>query len=197
MLKWIKSLCSPSSFKDGPPHNEPSIVEVSDDEFMAALDRVMVEHGTALKRLEGVKWPATLAGLTNHNPHKPSEHFTWHEVACRDKARTLPPAEILQNVYAAADMMERIRVLFGGAPITVNSWYRSPARNRAVGGAKNSMHMTGGAVDFTIDGFTPTQVFSRLKKARDSGKIEIGGLGLYAKTGFVHADIGKVRTWRG
>lgn len=186
MLKWIKSLFSPSSFKDSPPHNEPSIVEVSGDEFMAALDRVMVEHGTTLKRLGDAKWPETLAELTDANPKRPREHFTWHEVACLDKARTLPPSEILQNVYAAADMMERIRALFGGAPITVNSWYRSSEYNRQVGGAKNSQHVMGGAVDFTVAGFTPAQVQRKVRA--NAGKLGVKGLGCYK--GFTHCDIG-------
>ncbi len=37
----------------------------------------------------------------------------------------------------------------GGAPIVINSGYRSPAVNAAVGGARNSQHLTGCAADIT------------------------------------------------
>ncbi|MBR5002379.1 MAG: peptidase M15 [Bacteroidaceae bacterium] len=37
-----------------------------------------------------------------------------------------------------------------GQPITVNSGYRSPALNKAVGGVKSSQHLTGEAADITV-----------------------------------------------
>ena len=38
-----------------------------------------------------------------------------------------------------------------GAPIHVTSGYRSPAVNKAVGGARNSQHMLGEAADITVN----------------------------------------------
>lgn len=131
----------------------------------------------------------------------PSPNFTWAEVACRDKARTLPTGVELDNVRHAAAMMEEIRAYLGNKPITVNSWYRTPAYNKQVGGAPKtkkspgSMHMYGLAVDFTVAGMTPKQVQSSLRKAVAAGKLHIGGLGSYEK--FSHADLGKRREWQG
>jgi putative chitinase len=47
----------------------------------------------------------------------------------------------------AALGMELVRQLLG-QPIHVNSWYRSPELNKAVGGSPTSDHVTGFAVDF-------------------------------------------------
>ncbi len=38
-----------------------------------------------------------------------------------------------------------------GAPIHVTSGYRSPAVNKAVGGARNSQHLLGEAADITVN----------------------------------------------
>lgn len=40
-------------------------------------------------------------------------------------------------------------------PIIVTSGYRSPELNRLVGGAKNSQHVLGQAVDIVVQGMTP------------------------------------------
>jgi hypothetical protein len=40
----------------------------------------------------------------------------------------------------------------GDAPIIINSGYRSEAVNKAVGGAPNSNHLTGCAVDINVTG---------------------------------------------
>jgi hypothetical protein len=45
-----------------------------------------------------------------------------------------------------------------GASITINSAYRCPAHNAAVGGEKNSMHMKGHATDIVVKGMTPLEV---------------------------------------
>lgn len=45
---------------------------------------------------------------------------------------------------------------FGG--IQINSGFRSKKLNKAVGGARNSSHMTGQAVDLTVPGISPSEV---------------------------------------
>jgi uncharacterized protein YcbK (DUF882 family) len=45
------------------------------------------------------------------------------------------------------ECLERLRALKGNKPITIVSGYRSPATNRAVGGARNSQHLYGRAAD--------------------------------------------------
>lgn len=49
------------------------------------------------------------------------------------------------------ECLDKVRELWG-KPIGVNSGYRSPELNRAVGGAKNSQHIKGEAADITAGG---------------------------------------------
>ncbi len=63
-----------------------------------------------------------------------------------------PPAEIIENLRALCiNVLQPLRDALG-TPVNLNSGYRCPSLNRAIGGAKNSQHMTGQAadiVDFT------------------------------------------------
>lgn len=115
-----------------------------------------------------------------------SEHFTWMEAACHNG--TPVPPELRGNALDLAKMLERIRAFFGGVLVPV-SWYRTPAYNKAIGGAPLSQHMTGGAVDirpghlrdlaglmFCID-----TMLERLELP------ELGGYGKYPA--WVHLDV--------
>ena len=78
----------------------------------------------------------------------------------------------------------------------VISGYRSPATNAKLsaagrGVAKRSLHMEGKAIDVRLPG-TPTSVLRQT--GRDLG---LGGVGYYAKSDFVHLDIGRPRQWIG
>lgn len=58
-------------------------------------------------------------------------------------------AEHIDNVLAMVDdILDPLREMFG-KPILVNSGYRVPELNLAVGGEANSMHKVGMAVDIT------------------------------------------------
>lgn len=92
-----------------------------------------------------------------------SEHFslaemTASETAARKGIDNTPGPEVLAALKIAAKGMERVRGLLG-QPIHVNSGYRSPALNRAIGGSKTSAHCLGYAVDFICPGFgSPLEV---------------------------------------
>ena len=80
-----------------------------------------------------------------------SEHFSSEE---RDHTETgLPnecPPDLASNVTRQAELLEDCRVLVG--PLHVNSWYRSPSVNHAVGGEANSYHLLGLATDVVPNG---------------------------------------------
>lgn len=66
---------------------------------------------------------------------------------------------VMANLYKVAVLLEQVRKLCGNKPIFISSGYRSPKVNAAVGGAWNSDHLIGEAVDFRIPAFgTPLQV---------------------------------------
>lgn len=73
--------------------------------------------------------------------------------------------EILANMRHVAELFEQIRAHFG-VPIGISSFYRSPAVNKAVGGAKSSQHVRGEAIDIDADIFgkvTNKQIFEFAK----------------------------------
>jgi uncharacterized protein YcbK (DUF882 family) len=54
---------------------------------------------------------------------------------------------IVQKLYALRNYIKK--------PVIINSAYRCPAHNAAVGGNNNSQHLKGAAVDITIAGLRP------------------------------------------
>lgn len=103
-----------------------------------------------------------------------SEHFVLSEVASKDGAPLVKvhPALIL--------LLENVRRHFG-QPVIVSSGYRTPDHNRAIGGAKDSVHMKGMAADIVVRGVMPLDVQNYLER------LDIGGLGRY--TAFTHVDV--------
>jgi uncharacterized protein YcbK (DUF882 family) len=69
------------------------------------------------------------------------------------------------------------------------SWSNEFLRARSSGVAKASLHMQAHAIDIRIPGVdTLTLRNAALRLAR-------GGVGYYPRSGFVHVDTGRVRTW--
>lgn len=84
-----------------------------------------------------------------------TEHFTWFEAVHtnhRGIDNTIQRIEIHENIIRTAVKMEKVRAILG-APIFISSWYRCLELNTAVGGASNSDHMRGAAVDFVAPKF--------------------------------------------
>ncbi|WP_159999118.1 DUF882 domain-containing protein [Roseomonas sp. 18066] len=76
----------------------------------------------------------------------------------------------------------------------ISSGYRTPEHNarnvRRSGGASTvSLHMSGMAADFRLPGRDPYGV------ARTAAQMQVGGVGLYRREGFVHLDCGPPRRW--
>ena len=105
------------------------------------------------------------------------------------------PAEIASRDAGAirinTDAMDKLQSLRGrlGKPLIVRSAYRSPAHNRAVGGAPASKHMQGTAFDIAMSNHDPV--------AFEAAAREVGflGFGFYPRSGFMHIDLGPARSW--
>lgn len=79
-------------------------------------------------------------------------------------------------------------------PFQIISGYRSPRTNAFLaansgGVAKHSLHMQGMAVDIHVEGVPLDQL------RRAAAGLQVGGVGYYPASGFVHVDIGRVRSW--
>lgn len=97
-------------------------------------------------------------------PLKLSEHFyKWEfeksEYAQRKGLDNSIPKHFMTNAKRMAMLMEQVRSILGDKIIVVNSMYRSPAVNKAVGGSRTSYHLQALACDFVCPSFgTPYQV---------------------------------------
>ena len=100
-----------------------------------------------------------------------SEHFSLAELTVSDTAKRLrvpntPTPQHLQNLRETAQRMEQVRWVLGDNPISVNSAYRNPVVNKAVGGVPNSDHALGWAVDFTCAEFgDPFEICQEIAKS--------------------------------
>jgi zinc D-Ala-D-Ala carboxypeptidase len=88
---------------------------------------------------------------------KISKHLDLAELIRSESAKRLgisnmPTAEHIENMKQLAEnIFEPIREHFG-CPIYISSGYRSQALNAAIGGALNSQHNRGMAIDIDMDG---------------------------------------------
>ena len=92
---------------------------------------------------------------------KLSQHFTLGEL-CKTSVKTkdgnIPSHVHIENMKRVCGWLEMLRDEWnkrygdGDDPIIINSGYRSPAVNKAVGGVATSNHLTGCAVDIRVLG---------------------------------------------
>ena len=85
---------------------------------------------------------------------KLSEHFTLGELTksgSHPEVYNIPSHEAIANLTNLTKWLEILRKT-RGEPIVINSGYRSPQLNRKIGGAANSNHLTGCAVDIRVLG---------------------------------------------
>lgn len=108
-----------------------------------------------------------------------TQHFTVGEIICKDGSPTyVINSEVLEG-------LEKLREIVG-KPININSGYRSESYNKKVGGAKDSQHVLGNAIDFHVSGMTTQQIYDIIKKNNMLGEV-FKGVGLYNT--FVHVDV--------
>jgi len=127
-------------------------------------------------------------------------HFTQKEL----ENGQIIPIDLYPNIVPTAMVLDILRDKIR-EPIYINSTYRDPLYNKAVGGAKSSLHLLFNAIDFTIKRDSAvmkmkdiTTIYSILKDFDKKGYIYPGfgfkqsvmGLGLYLRgnSSFIHVD---------
>jgi hypothetical protein len=145
----------------------------------------------------------------NARSRKPlSRHFDVEEFDSRDGA-FVSPADYGALAHLCSWYLEPMRDYFGAC--TVHSGFRTPAHNRKVGGARNSVHLLmtplpnrtrrsttkAAAADVTFESGTPSDWARRARIMRGPdqhlGQRGRGGVGQYST--FVHVDTGPARDW--
>jgi hypothetical protein len=122
----------------------------------------------------------------SHYRDWPMDEWPWSDFSPREMASKREGALKLDT--NAMDRLQALRTRLG-RPLLITSAYRSPAHNRAVGGAKNSYHMQGVAFDVRMENHDPAEFEAA---ARAEG---FTGFGFYPRSGFMHIDTGPERTW--
>lgn len=122
-----------------------------------------------------------------------SANFTWKEflwsdtAASSDTITNVPTdPDVLINLKQLAEVMESVRVICANYPITINSAYRSPDTNQAVGGVPDSAHLVGCACDFVCPSFGDV---STIVEAVEPLMVELGIDQLIHEGTWVHLAI--------
>ena len=148
---------------------------VSGDD-MATLNKVV---SGSIKR---VAKPTRSSISTNNNPLNAvsgadSSGFKWAPGVDKRVSQ-----EVLSKLMAVQNEFDKQFVITSG--------YRDPERNRKAGGAKNSAHVSGEAVDVKFSGTEQdTNRFVEL-----ASRAGFGGIGVY-RPGLVHVDVREKRAW--
>jgi len=109
---------------------------------------------------------------------KISKHISYKEAtrsntALRRGIENIPDVEELENMKLIAEkVFEPLRKWVGG-PIKINSFYRSPELNVAIGGSKKSQHCHGQAIDIddTYGHRSNASMFHHLRYSLDYDQI--------------------------
>lgn len=116
---------------------------------------------------------------------KLSTNFRVKEFACTDGSDPVFVDTELVNV------LQKIRTHFGKS-VTITSAYRTPGKNKAVGGEAYSQHLYGRAADIKVSGVTPQKVAAYAETLLKNK----GGIGTYAT--FTHVDVRATKArWKG
>ena len=115
---------------------------------------------------------------------KLTKNFNKSEFESKDGSDM--PNEVFYNIQKVSNQLQFLRDYLGRS-IVVNSAYRSPEHNAAIGGVKNSQHVLGKASDIVVNGLSTIEVYNAIEELISKGDMLQGGLGLY--NSFVHYDI--------
>ena len=119
------------------------------------------------------------------------KEFTKSQTAERRGIDNTPNDEHLENAeFLFGNVVQKVRDHFG--PTTINSGYRGPELNEAVGGSKKSQHCHGQAADIEVPGVSNYEVAKWITENCDFDQVILEG---YRKgepsSGWVHVSYNK------
>lgn len=123
-------------------------------------------------------------GKSVMNDFQLTENFNLQEFECThpDHRHVKIDENLVHKLQKLRDML--------GVPLRINSAYRCIERNKQVGGATNSQHMYGKAVDVSLHNVDKS--IDEVKEIAED--IGFDGIGLYRS--FIHLDVrGKPARW--
>lgn len=91
--------------------------------------------------------------------------------------------DLLCDIKDIVDKDGEVQIISGYRSLAYNEFLRSHGRNVS----KNSLHLSGLAIDFSIEGVNNDEL-SRIARS-----FATGGVGKYPE--FVHIDVGRIRYW--
>ena len=133
--------------------------------------------------------------------------FKVSELACHDGSPY--PDYYAGRLVTLLSLLDKVREAHGSA-LTVVSGYRSPAYNARLAQdstahqvASGSFHVQGQAADLRPVKGTVQDLYQEILALYRQGNLsELGGIGIYPESNWVHIDCGKsedghLRMWRG
>lgn len=107
-----------------------------------------------------------------------TKNFTFSELA-NNKAKEDVKAIFNDDIKMFAEMLQELRNWYAKS-MKVNSWFRTPSFNKSCGGASNSLHLKGLAMDWGVK-HTPAQHINVQNKWAEICKAYgvIGGINHY------------------
>lgn len=132
--------------------------------------------------------------------------MTYWQNGARDEAGYRKVCEVMRDAHVQEVYPIDLRLLdlmcatqawvryYGyNVPYMIHSGYRSPKTNsRIENAAKDSKHMTGEAIDFTVPGL-PANYMGKLAQSFLKTDGQGGGVGFYTSAQFTHMDTGRGR----
>lgn len=102
-----------------------------------------------------------------------SKNFSKEELSCKCCGKALLDPVLIRKLQLLRDN--------AAEPLDITSGYRCPKRNAEIGGAPNSFHMKGMAVDIALDGVDKARRYKLVKLAFEVGfgGIEVSGVHLH------------------
>ena len=118
-----------------------------------------------------------MAHFMRGSPGQITKHFAKAEHACKcgNCDEQLLDIKLYQR-------LELLRTRIGNRPIKINSGYRCPTHNEAVGGTKGSQHCLGRAADIAIP-----EKYAPIEFGAIADLCGFTGIGIYKS--WVHVDV--------